>query len=138
MQATGKSAEDAALACPSRDFEAFLKAFAADDRIKRAFTAPVVKVAELGGGEDGDETVHVYQPASGYVDFNVTYADGAFHFVDAKGSKDASPLDVKFESQGDRIRNVRYLYGMSEGNGYRFEQKDGCWYLTEDPDPPSP
>jgi hypothetical protein len=138
LDPASRSSDDAAPACPSPDFDAFLKAFASDDRIERAFTAPAVRVAELGGGEDGDDTVFVYLPAAGYADFNVKYADKAFHFIDANGAKDASSLDLKVEAQGDDVRIVRYQYGMSEGNSYKFERKAGCWQLTEDPDPPSP
>lgn len=126
------------MACPSGDFDAFLQDFAADEKIERAFTAPLVKVAELGGGEDGDDTVLVYEPGTKYDGFNVAYADKSFHYVDAEGVKDASALTLKVEPQGENVRNVRYLYGMSEGNSYRFERKDGCWYLTQDPEPPSP
>lgn len=125
-------------ACPSGDFEAFLQDFAADETLERAFTSPLVKVAELGGGEDGDDTVLVYRAGANYDGFNVAYADKAFHFVDGEGAKDRAPLPLKIESQGDDVRNVRYQYGMSEGNSYRFERKNGCWYLTQDPEPPSP
>ena len=138
LEPAAKSMNGAAPACPSQDFDAFLKTFASDARVERAFTASVVKTAELGGGEDGDDTVLVYQPAAGYADFNVEYTDNAFHFIDANGKKDAASLELKVEPQGDDVRMVRYQYGMSEGNSYKFEKKAGCWYLTEDPDPPSP
>ncbi len=138
LEPAAKSIEGVAPACPSRDFDAFLKAFASDDRVERAFTAPAVKVAELGGGEDGDDTVFVYLPAASYADFNVKHAGNAFHFVDGYGKQDASALDLKVEAQGDDVRMVRYQYGMSEGNSYKFVRKADCWYLTEDPDPPSP
>jgi len=131
-----KSAGDAAIACPSRDFDAFLEAFSADQRIERAFTAPLVKVAELADGGDG--AVFVYATAAVYDGFNVAFIDGTFHFVDSKGVEDASTLDLKVEPQGASVRNVHYLYGMSEGNSYRFEQRSDCWYLVEDPEPPSP
>ncbi len=131
-----KSAGDAAIACPSRDFDAFLEAFSSDARIERAFTAPLVKVAELADGGDG--TVFVYATAAAYDGFNVAFIDEAFHFVDSKGVEDASALDLKVEPQGGSVRNVRYLYGMSEGNSYRFEERRDCWYLVEDPEPPSP
>lgn len=132
------SIEGAAPACPSSEFDVFLKAFAADEGIERAFTAPAVKVAELGGGEDGDDTVFVYLSAASYGDFNVKFADDAFHFIDGGGKQDPSALDLKVEAQGDDTRMVRYQYGMSEGNSYKFVRKADCWYLTEDPDPPSP
>lgn len=138
ISASDAVAQAAAPACPSRDFDAFLKAFASDNSIERAFTAPVVKVAQLGGGEDGDDTVLVYQSAANYADFNVEYDGKAFHYVDAKGSRDAASLELKVEPQGENARTVRYQYGMSEGNSYTFENNNGCWYLTQDPEPPSP
>lgn len=130
--------EAAAPACPSTDFDAFLKAFASDDTVERAFTAPLVKVAELGGGEDGTDTVLLYAAGGDYAGFNVVHRDGAFHYAMADGKTDPAPLELQVESQGDAARIVRYGYGMSEGNSYRFEQRDGCWRLTEDPEPPSP
>ncbi|MBX3713247.1 MAG: hypothetical protein KF800_14905 [Lysobacter sp.] len=132
------AAETAAPACPSTDFDAFLKAFASDEKIERAFTAPLVKVADLGGGVDGTDSVLLYAAGSDYADFNVVWRDGAFHFVGSDGAVDPAPLELQVEPQGEAARIVRYGYGMSEGNSYRFEQLDGCWRLTEDPEPPSP
>lgn len=129
--------EAAAPACPSTDFDAFLKAFASDEKIERAFTAPLVKVVELGGGEAGMDEVPLYDAGADYDGFNVVYRDGAFHYALPGGKVDASPLDLKVEAKGD-AREVRYDYGMSEGNSYRFEQRNGCWTLTEDPEAPSP
>ena len=132
------AAEAAAPTCPSTDFDAFLKAFASDEKIERAFTAPLVKVAELGGGEDGTDTVLLYAAGGDYAGFNVAHRDGAFHYAMPDGKTDPAPLELQVEPQGDAARIVRYGYGMSEGNSYRFEQRDGCWRLTEDPEPPSP
>ena len=132
------AAETAAPACPSTDFDAFLKAFASDEKIERAFTAPLVKVVELGGGEAGMDEVLLYDNGADYDGFNVVYRDGAFHFAIPGGGIDPSPLDLKVEAKGDAARDVRYAYGMSEGNSYRFEQRNGCWTLTEDPEAPSP
>lgn len=128
----------AAPACPSQDFDAFLKAFASNEQTERAFTAPVVKVAELGGGEDGTDTVLVYETQRSYDGFNVAFADNAFHYIDSEGAKDTSPLKLDVQAQGDDVRQVRYQYGMSEGNSYTFRRTDGCWFLTQDPEPPSP
>jgi hypothetical protein len=132
------AAEAAAPACPSTDFDAFLKAFASDEKIERAFTAPLVKVADLGAGIDGTDSVLRYDAGSDYAGFNVVWRDGAYHFAGPDGSVDKAPLELQVEPQGDAARIVRYGYGMSEGNSYRFEQRDGCWRLTEDPEPPSP
>lgn len=130
--------DQAAPACPSQDFDAFLKAFASNDQTERAFTAPVVKVAELGGGEDGTDTVMVYETRRSYDGFNVAFTGNAFHYVDSEGAKDTSPLRLDVQAQGDDVRQVRYQYGMSEGNSYTFRRTDGCWFLTQDPEPPSP
>lgn len=127
-----------AASCPSQDFDAFLKAFASDAKTERAFTAPLVKVAELGGGEDGTDTVLVYEDGARYEDFNVAYAGDAFHYVDADGVQDKSPLKLEVKAQGRDVRAVSYQYGMSEGNSYTFERRNGCWVLTQDPEPPSP
>lgn len=132
------AAEAAAPTCPSTDFDAFLKAFASDEKTERAFTAPLVEVAELGGGEDGTDTVQMYAAGGDYAGFNVAWRGNAFHFVGVDGAVDPAPLDLKVEAKGDGLREVRYAYGMSEGNSYRFEQRNGCWALTGDPEPPSP
>ncbi|MBL8263405.1 MAG: hypothetical protein JNM58_13355 [Xanthomonadaceae bacterium] len=130
--------EVAAPACPSSDFDTFLKAFASDEKIERAFTAPLVKVADLGAGVDGTDSVLRYDAGTDYAGFNVAWRDGAYHFAGPDGSVDKAPLELQVEPQGDAARIVRYGYGMSEGNSYRFEQRNGCWALTEDPEPPSP
>lgn len=132
------TAEAAAPACPSADFDAFLKAFASDEKIERAFTAPLVKVADLGAGVDGTDSVLRYDAGRDYAGFNVVWRDGAYHFAGPDGSVDKAPLALQVEPQGEAARIVRYGYGMSEGNSYRFEQRNGCWVLTEDPEPPSP
>ncbi len=133
------AAPAAALACPSEDFDAFLKRFAADPTIRNAFTAPVVEVGELytdDKGNDAARTVHV--AADAYRDFDMVYRDGAYHHEDSTGAVDATALPVKVESPSKDVRIVRFTYGMSEGNSYRFETRRGCWALTGDPEPPSP
>ncbi len=131
-------AKVAATACPSRDFDAFLKAFSSDDNIERAFTAPVVKVAELYSDDSGDHTRMVYVDGRAYDDFNVDYAGNSYHFVNSEGKVDASALTLDIAKENDTVRTVRYRYGMSEGNSYRFEDKGDCWYLSQDPEAPAP
>jgi hypothetical protein len=126
-------------ACPSNDFDAFLKVFASDDAVRTAFTAPLVKVAEIEDrGDDGYFPRMTYQTATTYRGFNVVYAGDAFHFVDGNGRRDPKPLALKIDAPSPDRREVSYLYGMSEGNSYRFDLLDGCWRLTEDPRPPTP
>lgn len=138
LEPVAKSIEGAAPACPSRDFDVFLKAFASDPRIERAFTAPVVKVAELYSDEAGDQTRMVYVAGGAYDDFNVDYAGNAYRFVDSEGKVDTTPLKLDVAKEGDAIRAVSYRYGMSEGNSYRFEDRGDCWYLAQDPEAPAP
>jgi len=127
--------------CPSHDFDAFLKAFASNNDVKQAFISPLVKVAELQSDDNGDHLQWVYVAAADYATdqhaFNVSYRNNAFHFVDADGKVDPAPLRLNIAPAGKQGRTVRYLYGMSEGNSYRFEDESGCWHLTEDPQPPS-
>lgn len=138
LDPAAKSIEGAAPACPSRDFDVFLKAFASDPRIERAFTAPVVKVGELYSDDNGDHSRMVYIAGAAYDDFNVNYAQDAFHFVDSVQSIDGKPLHLDIESKDANQRSVRYMYGVSEGNSYTFKLSSDCWYLTEDPEAPSP
>lgn len=138
LEPVAKSIEGAAPACPSRDFDAFLKAFAADPRVERAFTAPVVKVAELYSDDTGDRISMVYVAGDAYDNFNVDYADDAYRFVDGEGKVDTTPLKLDIAKEGDDVRVVSYRYGMSEGNSYRFEDKGDCWYLAQDPEAPAP
>lgn len=138
LEPVAKSIEGAAPACPSRDFDVFLKAFASDPRIERAFTAPAVKVGELYSDDNGDHSRMVYIAGGTYDDFNVDYAQDAFHFVDSVGSVDRKPLRLDIESKDANQRSVRYMYGVSEGNSYTFKLSSDCWYLTEDPEAPSP
>ena len=125
-------------ACPSTDFDAFLKVFASDDAVRTAFTAPLVKVAELQSDAEGDHERMVYVARDKYAGFNVGFSDGAFHFVDSTGQADRKPLQLKIARESDDARFVRYDYNVSEGNSYRFRLVDNCWSLTQDPDMPSP
>jgi hypothetical protein len=128
----------AAAACPSRDFDQFLSKFASDTSLARTFTAPVVKVVELLSDGEGDRPRPVYMQAADYSGFKVRYADGGFHYVDGEGAVDASPLRLKVSKESQDKRLVRYGLNMSEGNSYRFENTNGCWLLTEDPEAPAP
>jgi hypothetical protein len=125
-------------ACPSTNFDAFLKVFASDDAVRTAFTAPLVKVAELHSDDQGDHERMVYVARDKYAGFNVGFSDGAFHFVDSTGQVDRKPLQLKIARESDDARFVRYDYNVSEGNSYRFRLVDNCWSLTQDPEMPSP
>lgn len=131
--------ETPAAQCPSQDFDAFLRAFAADASVQRDFTAPLVRVAELDDrGDEGYFTRMVYQTADAYRGFNVRFASGGFHFVDSTGRMDPKPLRIDVKTEADGSRFLSYAYNLSEGNSYRFRKVGDCWSLTEDPEVPSP
>jgi hypothetical protein len=125
--------ETAAPACPSADFDAFLKAFASDEKIERAFTAPLVKVAMLGGGESGDDQIDVYERSGGYDGFLLRYQGDAWRLKPVEGSPQGAPADIQVTAEPDGQRYVT-LPGSVEGISYRFAMIDGCWRLVADPD----
>jgi hypothetical protein len=127
-----------ATACPAQDFAQFLQRFAADAALQPRFTAPLVKVMELRSDGDGDQEQPVYVRGPDYRDFDLRYQGGAFHFVGRDGQVDATPLPVRITQPDTGTRLVRYDMNMSEGNSFLFEQRNGCWYLSEDPEAPGP
>lgn len=123
--------------CPGKDFTSFLQAFASDERIRDRFTAPVVLVTDwrnVDEPSDGTKTVPVAR--ADYRDFTLRFENGAFHDIAADGSIDPRPQEVKVVPQGNGY-DVSYIYGMSEGNSWRFVAKEGCWILSADPEPSS-
>lgn len=125
--------------CPASDFDNFIKRFASDKRYQQSFTDTLVKMAELQSDVNDEYTVqYVYTLASGYDGFNILYQNDDYHFVDYQGKVDPDSLALEITAVSPHARLVRYNYGMSEGNAYLFEEKNGCWYLTEAPEPPSP
>jgi hypothetical protein len=123
----------AAPECPAQDFDAFLQRFAADEAIERAFTAPLVKVAELGGGEDGDDTVVTYQSASAYDQFILQHRDDKWYIKPSEGAAASAPIEVAIRAESDGAYYVS-IPGNVEGISYRFERRGDCWQLTSDPD----
>lgn len=132
------SNNESAASCPSQKFEDFLKAFASDKALQNSFTAPLVKVEELtDGGEKGFGMRSVYFNKADYKDFNLAYQKDGFHavFNDDIGPK-SIPVEIKQENADNYF--IRFSYGTSEGNSYRFQKNNACWYLAEDPEAPSP
>lgn len=130
---------DNSIACPSQDFKIFLKRFASDKAVQDAFTAPLIKVEELADDEQaGYYNRTVYQQGSNYKDFDLQAQVDGFHVLDGNEEKDpvTTPLDIQPEGKDQYF--IKFQYGMSEGNSYRFKKLKDCWYLTEDPEAPSP
>jgi len=128
----------AAAACPAQGFDDFLKAYARDPQTKARYTLPTVKVVDLVDvGEDTQQRTEQV-PGKDYTGFNLAYRDDGFHVVDSAGAVDPKPVAVEVKAEPADAYFVRYQYGMSEGNSYRFVRQDGCWFLAEDPEPSAP
>lgn len=124
--------------CPAQGFDDFLKAYAGDAQTKSRYTLPTVKVVDLVDvGEDTQQRTEQV-PAKDYTGFNLAYRDDGFHVVDSAGTVDPKPVAVEVKAEAAEAYFVRYQYGMSEGNSYRFVKRDGCWFLAEDPEPSAP
>lgn len=131
------NAPDASTRCPGADFATFLPAFASQVAIRQAFTAPLVRSNVLISDGDGDRTETVYVRGDRPDVFDVVYRGGAFHHVGVDGV-DAAPLALEIRQPAADVREVSYVYGSSEGRGFRFTARDGCWYLTGNPQPTGP
>ncbi len=131
--------DNAAIACPSQDFEVFLKHFASEKAVKDAFTAPLIKVEELVDDEQkGYGYRTVYQPRSNYKDFDLQAKEDGFHVLDGNDEADPIASKIDIQPEGKNQYFIKFQYGMSEGNSYKFKKFKDCWYLTEDPEAPSP
>lgn len=125
-----------AVACPSQDFNEFLKAYASDESVRKRFTAPVVKVARIEEDENGSDQVVMHSvPAEQYDGFLFSYRDGKYGFSSADGEVGPSDpglqLIVKAEPNGSYFVTIP---DNVEAISYRFERHDNCWLLSEDPE----
>jgi len=126
------------VACPAQKFEDFLTLFAGDKSLQTAFTKPLIKVEELvDDGEAGYGTRSVYVKKADYEDFNLAYLKDGFHAT-FNGDTGPKPISVDIKQENAVSYFVRFVYGVSEGNSYRFRKNSDCWYLDEDPEAPSP
>jgi hypothetical protein len=132
------SKNGAATSCPSQKFEDFLKAFAQDEKLQAAFTKPLVEVAVLLDlDEEGYKPERMYVRSQDYKDFRLTHRPDGYHFVGGDGVVDSQPVPVEIASEAGNAYLVKVPYG-TESVSYRFRSNAGCWYLAEDPEPPSP
>jgi hypothetical protein len=114
--------------CPAKDFDAFLRAFASDPKLRARYTAPLVKTARIvDRGDAGDARVDVWVEASNYRDFILRYAGGEFRL------DNASPVKLRVERAPRGAYDVA-IAGDVEGYSYRFAKHGDCWRLAEDPD----
>lgn len=134
---TGTQATAHTAACPSTDFAAFLPAFAANASVRQAFTAPLVRSNVLISDGEGDRMVAAYVRGDDPDVFNLSYSGEAFHHVGVDGI-DPEALKLEIKAEGNDTRDVSYLYGSSEGRGFRFTRQHACWYLTGNPQPTAP
>jgi hypothetical protein len=124
--------------CPAKDFGSFLQAFAADETVRNKFTARMVRVTDwVDPNETSEGTKTIEVPRSEYRDFSLRYKDGNFHHVSPAGKIDQEPVQVLVKQKGLDF-DVKYTYGMSDGNSWRFSGAGDCWRLTDDPEPSDP
>lgn len=127
--------DNASIACPSQNFEEFLKNFAKDKNIQSAFTQPLVKVTKyIDDDEKGYVESTIYVEKSDYRDFFLSYVNNDFFVVDSAGALSSSPVFPDIKHEPDNAYMVK-LPDDPESSSYRFRNKNGCWYLTEDPEP---
>lgn len=126
-----------AAACPSNDFSTFLPAFAGNEKVRVAFTAPLVRSTVLVSDEGSDRLTPVFVRGDRAEVFNLNYSDGAFHHVSVDGVDPAS-LTLNIRADGSDGQDVSYVYGSSEGRSFHFTREHGCWYLTGNPQPTGP
>ena len=125
-------------ACPARDFEGFLRAFASDDDARRQFTMPRVLVTDWKNVDETQQGKVVESVArDSYAGFNLRHMNDGFHDVGPDGDVSPNPSKLEIEKRGEDYF-VAYSYNLSEGNSWLFEAKDGCWFLAEDPEPSDP
>jgi hypothetical protein len=125
----------AAPSCPADNFDDFLVAFAADDRVRRAYTAPHVDVTDWVDVDEtglGTETVRV--PREKYEDFKLRHRGGRYVHVEFDDVDEPIPVEPKVAARPGGYR-VEYIFNMSEGNSWMFARTEGCWQLVADPDP---
>lgn len=121
--------------CPATDFPHFLQAFASDERVRAAYTAPLVQVTDwvdVDETERGTATASV--PREKYRDFHLRYRDGAYVHVERDEAPEPIPVAPRLTARADGYR-VEYIFNMSEGNSWLFARTRDCWQLVADPDP---
>lgn len=121
--------------CPAEDFAGFLRAFASDERVRTARTAAAVSVTDwvdAGVLDPVERTTSV--PKEEYQGFSLEFADGAYYHLDTDGNRYGDPVQVSISPRGPDVE-VRYLFGMSEGNSWIFARRLDCWELVSDPEP---
>lgn len=121
--------------CPAADFPGFLRAFAADARMRMAHTAPAVRVTDwVDVDETGHGTSTELVPRERYDEFKLRHHDGRFVHVENEDMPDRIPVEPRVTPLPDGYR-VEYIFNMSEGNSWTFARTPGCWRLVADPDP---
>lgn len=121
--------------CPAADFPGFLRKFASDSRVRAAHTAPLVQVTEWIDASVVDpveQTTPV--PAARYNGFSLSFHRGHYFHLDVDGNRYGGPVAVAIKPHGSGYE-VRYVFGMSEGNSWLFERHRQCWRLSADHEP---
>ena len=118
--------------CPADNFEGFLRAFASDARVRDAFTAPAVTVTDWVDASVENPVEQTAQvPAARYSGFTLNFHAGGYYHLDADGNRYGDPVEVVTRPHGSGYE-VRYVFGMSEGNSWLFKPDGDCWRLWAD------
>lgn len=126
----------ASTACPSKNFEEFLKAFANDRRLQARYVAPQVKTTnvDLDVGEDYVSRMVSREEFLKRREFEITYRDGNFH--PSRVIRRVEPGVELHQVRLEELPDGSYLAGVPEnieGYDFKFEWRNDCWLLTEGP-----
>lgn len=133
--ATTLPAAPAPRSCPAADFPGFLRAFASDERVRLAYTAPFVQVTDWVDIDETERGTSVASiPRETYGDFKLRHRDGSFVHIQHDDMPDPIAVDPRVTALPDGYR-VEYIFNMSEGNSWTFARTQDCWQLVADPDP---
>lgn len=126
---------DHAIGCPAQNFADFIKTFASDPVIKKQFTANHVEVTELTATDEGEQLITTRVPRADYQGFNMTYANGSYHYVYAEGEVEPEPMSFEFKQETEGTYIAAYRVGSPESRLFRFQKQPDCWYLVAQPIP---
>lgn len=120
---TSSQSEQAGIQCPSRDFDPFLKAFANNVKIQKAFTHYPYK-ATIDDAIHMDAGVEISELTQDQVKFPVMLGDAQLvehGAVMESARKSENWFQVSTHSEGSGA------YSMT----FNFHFQNSCWYLTD-------
>lgn len=121
--------------CPAPDFAGFLRAFASDESVRRANTAPFVQVTEWVDIDETELGTAVERvPREKYDAFKLRRDGDRYLHVEHDDVPEPIAVEPRVTALPEGYR-VEYIFNMSEGNSWTFARTQDCWQLVADPDP---